>query len=299
MAGIGAMTGGTLQYAQSLPRADGSRRKAMISTMGNTPGTRREQSPAEVYDELFVPALFEQWGDVVAGAAGIGTGQHVLDVACGTGVLAAAAARRVGHDGMVTGIDPGDDMIAVARHKHPGIDWQSGRAESLPFPDGSFDAVVSQFGFMFFEDQSGALREMWRVLRPGGRLAVAVCDAIDHSPGYSVLTELLHRLFGHDVAESMRAPFSCGDAEQLRAICDEAGLANAAITRHEGTVRFSSIRSLVGTERACVWTLGGLLNDEQFDRLTRTAEESLAPFVTQAGDVAFSMPALIITDTRE
>lgn len=261
--------------------------------------TGHGRSPAEVYDELFVPALFGQWGDIVAEEAEVGRGHHVLDVACGTGVAAAAARQRVGDDGTVVGLDPNGDMLAVAERRHPDIKWQTGRAESLPFPDAAFDAVVSQFGFMFFEDKAGALQEMMRVLRPGGRMVVAVCGAIDHSPGYAVLTELLHRLFGHDVAESMRAPFSCGDAEQLRALCDEAGLENAAISRHEGMVRFSSIRSLVGTERACVWTLGGLLNEEQFDRLTRTAEESLAPFVTHAGDVAFSMPALIITGTRE
>lgn len=271
----------------------------MNATVQEQLETGHDRSPAEVYDELFVPALFGQWGDIVAEEAGVARGHRVLDVACGTGVAAAAARERAGDDGMVVGLDPNGDMLAVAERKHPDIEWKTGRAESLPFPDAAFDAVVSQFGFMFFEDKAGALQEMMRVVRPGGRMAVAVCGAVDHSPGYAVLTELLHRLFGHDVAESMRAPFSCGDAEQLRAICDEAGLANAAITRHDGTVRFASIHSLVGTERACVWTLGGLLNEEQFDRLARAAEESLAPFVTHAGDVAFSMPALIITCTRE
>lgn len=260
--------------------------------------TDHDRSPAEVYDELFVPALFGQWGEIIAEQAGIGRGYRVLDVACGTGVAAAAARQRAGDDGTIVGLDPNGDMLAVAERKHPDIEWQTGRAESLPFPDATFDAVVSQFGFMFFEDKAGALQEMMRVLRPKGRMAVAVCGAIDHSPGYAVLTELLHRLFGHEVAESMRAPFSCGDAEQLRVICNEAELADATITRHEGTVRFPSIRSLVGTERACVWTLGGLLNAEQFDRLARSAEESLAPFVTDAGDVMFSMPALVMTCTR-
>ncbi len=259
----------------------------------------RDRSPAEVYDELFVPALFAQWSDIVAAEAGVGADHRVLDVACGTGVAAAAARQRVGDGGTVTGLDPNGDMLAVAERKHPDIEWRTGRAESLPFPDAAFDVVISQFGFMFFDDRPGALQEMVRVLRPGGRMAVAVCGAIDHSPGYAVLTELLHRLFGHDVAESMRAPFSCGDMEQLRAICDEAGLANAAITRHEGTVRFASIRSLIAAERACVWTLGGLLNEAQLDRLARTAEESLSPFLTHTGDVAFSMPAIIITCTRE
>jgi ubiquinone/menaquinone biosynthesis C-methylase UbiE len=257
-----------------------------------------KRSPAELYDEYFAPALSAPWGRVVANAAGVGQGQRVLDVACGTGVLASAVAERVGARGEVVGLDPSDDMLGVARRKNPSIQWQQGRAESLPFSDAHFDAVVSQFGYMFFEDKHAALGEMMRVLRAGGRLAVAVCDALDHSPGYAVLTELLHRLFGESVAQAFRAPFVCGDRAQLLAACTEAGIANASVTRHDGMVRFASIDSLVSTERACVWTLGGLLDDAQFDRLLSEARESLHPFVGAEGKVEFVMPALIITASR-
>lgn len=253
------------------------------------------RSPAEVYDEFFVPALFQQWGPVVADMAGIGPGQRVLDVACGTGVLACAAAGRVGHEGHVVGLDPNQEMLAVARRKSTNIEWQDGWAESLPFPDENFDVVVSQFGFMFFEDQIAALREMVRVLRPDGRLAVTVCDALDHSPGYAVLAELLHRLFGEPVAGAFRVPFVCGDQDQLRSLCAEAGITEAQVARRDGTVRFGSIESLISTERACAWTLGGLLDEAQFERLLKEAEESLQPFVTTGGAVAFVMPTLIIT----
>lgn len=256
-------------------------------------------SPAEVYDEYFVPALFQQWGETVAEIAAIQSGQRVLDVACGTGVLACAAANRAGPDGSIVGLDPNDEMLRVARRKGTEIEWRSGVAESLPFPDQSFDAVVSQFGFMFFEDRPGALREMMRVLKPGGRLAVAVCDALDHSPGYAVLAELLHRLFGASVAEAFRAPFVCGDRDLLRAYAEQGGIPAAMVTRRDGTVRFDSIEALVATERACAWTLGGLLDERQFDKLLREAEESLQPFEAADGSIAFVMPALIITATRE
>jgi len=134
---------------------------------------------------------------------------------------------------------------------------------------------------------------MVRVLRPGGRLVVTVCDALDHSLGYSALAELLHRLFGADVAQAFRAPFALGDSRELRQLCERAGVANAEIAAHEGTVRFDSIDALVGAERACAWTLGGLLNDAQFERLCAEAQRSLLPFATEAG-VAFEMPALLI-----
>jgi SAM-dependent methyltransferase len=255
-----------------------------------------QRSPAEIYDEQFVPALFRPWSGVVADAARLGPGQRVLDVACGTGVLACTAAERVGARGSVVGLDANPQMLAVARRKPAqNIEWIDGRAESLPFPDASFDAVVSQFGLMFFDDRVQALREMMRVLRPGGRLAVAVCDSLDHSPGYSALATLLERLFGDAVADAFRAPFVLGDPALLRSLCDQAGIARAEVTAHEGIVRFASIEALVSTERACAWTLGGLLDDAQFEQLLSEAEHELRPFAQSDSNVAFAMPALLVT----
>ena len=92
---------------------------------------QKTRSPAEVYDELFVPALFQQWGAIIAEVAAIEPGQRVLDVACGTGVLSCAAAERVGIGGTVVGLDPNHEMLTVARRKSASIEWHDGRAESL------------------------------------------------------------------------------------------------------------------------------------------------------------------------
>lgn len=256
------------------------------------------KSPAEIYDALFVPALFQQWGEIVASEARIEPGDRVIDVACGTGVLALAALNRAGPTGKVTGLDPNPDMLGVARRKTSRIDWRDGRAEELPFPDRSFDAAVSQFGLMFFAERAKGLREMMRVLKPGGRLAVAVCGSLARSPGYDALAALLERLFGNRIADAFRAPFVLGDPEILRSLCAEAGIKPAAIAEHAGKVRFASIASLISTERACVWTLGGLLDDAQFTRLLSEAEKSLQPFRGADGSVVFDMPALIITAAR-
>jgi SAM-dependent methyltransferase len=251
--------------------------------------------PAEVYDAHFVPALFAQWGPVVAAEASVGAGDHVLDVACGTGALTLAVASIVGPTGSVVGLDANPQMLAVARRKDARAEWLEGAAEALPLPDYSFDAVVSQFGLMFFRDRPQAMREMMRVLKPGGRLAVAVCDSVENSPGYNAFAQLLDRLFGREVGDAFRAPFVLGDVEKLRVICNDAGIANAQILQRNGRVRFNSIGALVSTERACAWTLGGVLTDEQFAQLLKESQVVLQPFVTDGAIVEFDMPALIIS----
>jgi SAM-dependent methyltransferase len=252
------------------------------------------KSAAEVYEEFFVPALFGEWAPRLADAAQLAAGQAVLDVACGTGVLAREAAARVSPGGSVTGLDRNDGMLAVAARKAPSIAWRPGRAESLPFPDGAFDAVVCQFGLMFFEDRAAALKEMGRVLRPGGRLAVAVWDAAERSPGYADMIALLQRLFGDRIANELRGPFTLGDTAVLRALFAEAGIANVEIRTIEGRARFPSLEAWVHTD-VKGWTLADLIDDAQYRRLQQEAPRALARHVQPDGSVSFGVPARIAT----
>jgi hypothetical protein len=135
-----------------------------------------------------------------------------------------------------------------------------------------------------------------RVLRPGGgRLAVAVWDSLDRVPGYRALTELLHDLFGRGVADAMHAPFTLGDPVELRKLFVDAGAQEVEVEQHTGNVRFASIDAMISTERACVWTLGGMLDEQQFARLRQAASHALQPFVQRNGSVEFACPALIAT----
>ncbi|MCQ3975577.1 MAG: hypothetical protein DPW09_19240 [Anaerolineae bacterium] len=160
--------------------------------------------------------------------------QSVLDVAYGTGQDARTVAERVGPNGAVIGIDPSEGMLVVARRKAPALEWRDGRAEALPFEANRFDAVVSQFGLMFFEDQRLAIQEIWRVLRPGERLAVAVWDSIENTPGDFAVVNLLEWLYGEGVAEGWLLAHALGDAEILSALFSAAGVAGAEIMRQEG-----------------------------------------------------------------
>jgi hypothetical protein len=89
-----------------------------------------------------------------------------------------------------------------------------------------------------------------------------------------------------------------GDPERLLSLCADAGIFNAKVAQHEGMVHFASVQSLISTERACAWTLGGLLDDAQFEQLVKESERVLRPFVASDGNLAFPMPVLIVTAAK-
>lgn len=250
-------------------------------------------SAAEVYEEFFVPALFAEWAARVCDTAMVAQGQSVLDVGCGTGVAARTALERVGPTGSVVGLDANEGMLAVAGRADPTIDWRLGAAESLPFDDASFDAVVSQFALMFFDDPAAAIAEMRRVTRPGGRIAVAVWGPLEGTPGYSAMCELLRRLFGEEAAESLRVPYSMGDGDELVDMFTAAGL-DGSVSTLAGTARFASIDAWVHTDIRG-WTLADKISDDDYERLLAAATSELQPFVGDDGSVSFAHPAHIAT----
>jgi hypothetical protein len=138
---------------------------------------------------------------------------------------------------------------------------------------------------------------MVRVLRPGGRLAVAVWAALEHSPGYAALTDLIERLFGAQAAAAMRDPYALGDRDTLRALVANPDLQDVAITTYGDTARFPSIAALVYTE-VKGWTLANILTEAQVAVLQQQAEQELRPFVAVDGTVAFLVTAHIVTATK-
>jgi SAM-dependent methyltransferase len=261
---------------------------------------RRDLDAASGYQELLVPALMEEWAPRVADAAGIQPGDRVLDVACGTGVLTREAARRAGPTGAITGLDLSPEMLAVAAPLSHGLRWQQGSAEALPFADQSFDAVVSQFGLMFFPDPVAGLREMMRVLVPGGRLAVAVWGSLADTPAYAAEVSLVERLAGGEAGDALRAPFVLGDPKRMAELCAAAGIKEAQVAMRPGRGRFPSIRTMVEVDvRDWLQIVGVTLDEGLIERVLRESEIALRPFLTiDESGVGFDSPAVLATATR-
>lgn len=258
------------------------------------------ENTASSYQELMVPALFKEWPDQVLNEAKIKPGDKLLDVACGTGVLTIAAAERLGEKGFTAGLDMNPGMLTVAEKLAPDIEWHKGVAEDLPWEDQFFDAVVSQFGLMFFEDQQKALREMFRVLKPGGRLVVTVFDSLDNIPGYKIMTRIFGHIVGEEVEQALRFPFSLGDVDELKSLCLKSDLTGARITTREGNARFPDVRTMVLADVKGWFPLAGFVLDEnQIDEVVSKAESDLKEFVTTDGAIEFPMPAHFITITKD
>lgn len=255
---------------------------------------------AKAYEALFVPALFGQWANQLLDAAQIQAGQRVLDVACGTGVVARTAITRVGPTGQVAGIDPNPGMVAVAKQLEPRVDWRTGVAESLDFTNESFDAVVSQFGLMFFTDRQQALREIVRILVPGGHLAIAVWDSLDNIPAYAAEVALLERTAGPAAAAALSAPFVLGKRADLEILFRDAGVTAAEITTHSGTAHFPNLRTLVEADlRGWLPIMDVRLSEEQIQDILQATEQDLSAYVDADGRASFPVSAQFITARKQ
>ena len=185
---------------------------------------------AENYERHFVPAIARPVSVDLLGAAALQPGERVLDVACGTGLIARLADERVGSAGSVVGLDISPDMIGVAKAASgdSAIDWHVGDATSLPFPDGSFDVVLCQMGLMFMPDPVAAVASMRRVLAPGGRLVVNTPGTIQ--PAFEIMERAIIDHISPELGGFVRAVFSMHDPDALAALLRDAGLREVSST---------------------------------------------------------------------
>jgi ubiquinone/menaquinone biosynthesis C-methylase UbiE len=189
---------------------------------------------AEAYERYLVPTLCTPWARDLIARTALQPGNRVLDIACGTGIVSRLAAARVGIAGHVVGVDLNPGMLSVARaqktvYASAKVEWREGDANALPCDNTTFDVVFCQQGLQFFPDKAGALRDMHRVLVPGGRLALSVWRALRYNPYTRALAEVLERHVGPDAGSGMRAPCDFGDAQALRTLLTTVGFREISI----------------------------------------------------------------------
>jgi ubiquinone/menaquinone biosynthesis C-methylase UbiE len=203
----------------------------------------------EAYERYMVPTLFTPWATDLVARLSLHSGEHVLDVACGTGIGARLAAHRVSPGGTVTGLDLNPGMLAVARALPQAtdvrIEWREGSAVALPFANAMFNVVLCQQGLQFFPDRVAALREMHRVLVPGGRLGLSVWRPLQHNPYMAALGNALERHVSAEIAAGSRAVCALGDAEALRSLLLQAGFREVHIAIAILVMRFASVEAFV------------------------------------------------------
>lgn len=250
--------------------------------------THDELEAGRGYEALFVQAAFQRWTRHLIDGAGVTEGSHVLDVACGTGVLARHALSKSGASGRVAGVDPAPGMIAAAREIEPGIEWKLGSAEDLPFDDGAFDRVISQFGMMFFSDRDMAAREMYRVLAPGGCLAVAVWNSVEHNGAYGDIIAVLDEHVSTAAGDALRLPYTLGDAEAVVETFADAGFSNVSSETRVEDACFPSSRTMVEAElRGWLPLFGIRLSEDKIAEVLLRSDEKLSKYASPTGEAVF------------
>jgi ubiquinone/menaquinone biosynthesis C-methylase UbiE len=198
------------------------------------------------YDRLMVPLIFEPYATDLATRVAAAAPRAVLETACGTGVVTRAMAARLPADVRITATDLNQPMIDYAKGKQAGdkrIDWKQADALTLPFDDQSFDAVVCEFGVMFFPDKVQGYKEARRVLKPGGRLFFNVWDKISENDFANTISQALAEMFPDDPPRFMeRTPHGYYDGQQIRAHLAEAGLSGVAIDAVDARSKAASPR---------------------------------------------------------
>ena len=243
----------------------------------------------ELYERVLVGPLFRPWVEALLDDAQLSAGERVLDIACGTGIVARGAAGRLAGRGAVVGVDMSAPMLAVARELAPDIDWREGDAAALPLRlSESFDVVLCQQGLQFFPDRPAAVQQMRRALAPKGRVAVSTWLADE---GFPVLREL-RRVAERHVGAIADRRHSFGEASAVESLLREAGFHDIRSSTGWRTIRFDdggqfvrlNATALVGMSVAA----RNMSEEERGRTVAAIAEESAEVVRRHSDDDGFS-----------
>lgn len=266
-------------------------------------GWQLDERGPEAYERYLVPELFAPWADHLVERAELQPGDRVLDVGCGTGIVARRAAPQVADDGVVVGLDINEGMLDVARatakERQLAIEWRQGDATELPFADESFDVGFCQQALQFIPDPGAALREMHRVLAPGGRLVLGVLRSLEFNQAYVVLGDALEAHVGSEAAEMMRSPFPAWGESELRALLQEAGFESVTLTIDIRSLRYPSTEEFLRREAASSPLAGplGSVSVSVRQALLEDLEEGLTAHTDDHG-VVFPIETYVATARR-
>src|SRR6185436_17387650 len=250
--------------------------------MSEQSGYQVSRNAADLYEQYAVPYMMGPWAPELIEVAALRSGERVLDLACGTGLLARLAAPQVGTTGQVTGLDFNVGMLAVARSRPPPVGapivWVEGSAIAMDFSDASFDVILCQQGLQFFPDKLVALREMHRVLVPAGRAFISVWKSA--GPYNVAVGEALERYAGAEATSKYRASRIVPHADVLCGILAEARFREAQIRPSMMMIRLPQIEGFVLSHLSASPVAGAVaaLSAEKRVALAKQVKESLLPY---------------------
>lgn len=246
-------------------------------------------SPIEAYERYIVGSLLGPWSRDLVARADLIEGGYYLDLACGTGIVSRTLGSEIPGVAWLCGLDISPGMLAKAESLSDGLEergwvleWHEGCACALPFPDQAFDQVLCQQGLQFFPDPLLALREIKRVLRPGGRLVASVWGALEGNPFYTVIDGLVSR---HLAKGALARPFALSDRDKLYRLAKSVGLRGVSVepvplaVRAEEPEKFAAMclrgATAVLPEFAA---LSEMLRQDVMERMNGDLEELVRPF---------------------
>ena len=256
---------------------------------------------AENYEKISARSFLGPWSQVLVSASELKSGEKILDLACGTGIISRAAAEHLGKTGHIIGLDPNAGMLRVAQRLGVTgsctVEWVEGSACDLPLEDGTFDAVLCQQGLQYFPDQAKAISECYRVLRVGGRACFNIWAGA--GPYNEAVARAVAIHIGDNEARQCRKSRDVPNATSLQQLFEDAGFGKVDVTVKEMLIRLPEIKTFVISHlngNPISAALNALSNEAQAN-LARDVVAFIAEFADGA-DVVFPDSIHLIRATK-